>query len=108
MLKKLFLIHVRKLVGSSELLAADMTSPSWDLLPAPPPPPPHCPHIYFAKLKFMHSITYHYCPSSFYNNWQYNNVRREHDRDLRNQNMYFLTNPRIELLKKIPSLPEPP
>ncbi len=50
----------------------------------------------------MHSVVYRYCPSSFNQVWQINNDIREHDHELRNQNMYHLPNPRIELLKKSP------
>ncbi len=58
--------------------------------------------IHFAKLKFMHSVVYRYCPSSFYQAWQINNDIREHDHELRNQNMYHLPNHRIELFKRSP------
>jgi hypothetical protein len=34
--------------------------------------------------------------------WQINNDNREHDHELRNQNMYHLPNPRNELFKKSP------
>ncbi len=58
--------------------------------------------VHFTKLKFMHSVVYRYCPSSFNPVWQINNDIREHDHELRNQNMYLLPNPRIELLKRSP------
>jgi hypothetical protein len=58
--------------------------------------------IHFAKLKFMHSVAYHYCPPSFNLVWQINNDIREHDHELRNQNIYHLPHPRIELFKKSP------
>jgi hypothetical protein len=58
--------------------------------------------IHFAKLKFMHSVVYCYCPSSFNQVWQISNNIREHDHELRNKNMYHLPNRRIERFKKSP------
>ena len=60
--------------------------------------------ITFQKLMFMHSIEYHYCPSSFTNTWQKNHTRNI---QLRNGNDFYLPSPKIEFFKKIPlySLP---
>jgi hypothetical protein len=60
----------------------------------------------YSKLMFMHSVHYNYCPSSFNNSWQLNLVQNN-EHNLRNQNDYSLTFPRIEQFKKSPlySLP---
>jgi len=59
-----------------------------------------------AKLQFMHSVYYEYAPSSFSNTWTLNNERNL-NQNLRNDDLYMLPNPRIELFKKLPmySLP---
>ncbi len=59
-----------------------------------------------AKLQFMHSIYYDYAPVSFVNTWNKNNVRNL-NQNLRNDELFMLPNPRIELFKKMPmySLP---
>ena len=62
--------------------------------------------LIFSKLIFMHSVHYHYCPTSFDNTWQHN-VELNGNYNLRNQSNYTLTFPRIEQFKKSPlySLP---
>ena len=62
--------------------------------------------IKMAKLNFMHSIFYEYAPLSFSQIWMKNNDR-QHEHNLRNDNDYFLPNPRLEQFKKFPiySLP---
>jgi len=62
--------------------------------------------IKMAKLQFMHSIYYEYAPVSFVNIWTKNNVRNL-NQNLRNDDLFMLPNPRIELFKKMPmySLP---
>jgi hypothetical protein len=52
-----------------------------------------------AQLTFMHSIEYKYAPSSYENIWP-KNVDRDHDRNLRNANDYFLPIPRTEAFKR--------
>jgi len=52
-----------------------------------------------AQLTFMHAIEYKYAPPSFDNIWPKNNMR-EHERDLRNANDFYLPVPRTETFKK--------
>lgn len=53
------------------------------------------------KLLFMHSVYYRYCPKSFNTTWSRNN-ERNNDHNLRNNNLFDLTNPRTEFFKKSP------
>jgi hypothetical protein len=57
--------------------------------------------IEFAKLKFMHSITYNYAPLSFRNTWELNSQRNT-DHNLRNNDHFYVPIPRIELFKRSP------
>jgi hypothetical protein len=59
-----------------------------------------------SNLKFMHSIVYNYAPKSFNTIWTRNN-ERQRNHNLRDQNLFSLPVPRIELFKKFPiySLP---
>jgi hypothetical protein len=63
--------------------------------------------IEYFKSLFMHSFVYGYAPPSFSNTWPLNANRAEHDHNLRNNNLYAIPPPRIELFKKSPlySLP---
>lgn len=63
--------------------------------------------ITFAKLNFMHSFTYNYCPPSFNTTWRSNNERTDIP-NLRNADLLTIPSPRIELFKKSPiySLPK--
>jgi hypothetical protein len=55
----------------------------------------------YSKLMFMHSVHHNYCPPTFNNTWQFI-LEQNKERNLRNQNNYSLTFPRIEQLKKSP------
>jgi hypothetical protein len=62
-----------------------------------------------AKLKFMHAVHHNYAPSSFRNTWLLNHERNpENNLNLRDDNLYAIPHPRIELFKKSPiySLPK--
>jgi hypothetical protein len=54
-----------------------------------------------AKLIFMHSIKYKYCPHSFNDVFTYNNVE-DFVYELRYPNEFIVPRARIELFKKIP------
>jgi hypothetical protein len=57
--------------------------------------------IKLSKLKFMHSVVFNYAPSSFNSTWLVNENRNiEHN--LRNNEHFFIPNPRIELFKRSP------
>jgi hypothetical protein len=61
-----------------------------------------------AKLKLMHSIHYNYAPTSFRNTWILNMERNpENNLNLRNDNLYAIPHPRIELFKKSPNYTVP-
>ena len=52
------------------------------------------------KLNFMHSIQFNYAPNSFSNIWQKNN-ERQGNQQLRNENLFTLPAPRIDLFKRL-------
>jgi hypothetical protein len=54
-----------------------------------------------AKLLFMHSVIYDYCPRSFHNIWNTNENRNpDLNHNLRNANQLAIPHPRIDLFKK--------
>lgn len=55
-----------------------------------------------AKLKFMHSVRYDYCPISFQNIWKLN-TDRQHNHELRNLDQFVLPYVRVESFKKNPA-----
>ena len=54
------------------------------------------------KLKFMHSVYFKYSPKSFLSTWTRNNERNL-SQTLRNDNLFLLPNPRIEIFKRMPT-----
>jgi hypothetical protein len=60
-----------------------------------------------AKLKFMHSVKYNYCPKSFIGVFN-ENIVENRNYDLRHLQDYVVPRARIEFFKKIPiySLPD--
>ena len=56
-----------------------------------------------SKLQFMHSIRFKYAPESFNDVWTLN-ANREHEYQLRNNNEFVLIAPRIEFVKKQPTV----
>jgi hypothetical protein len=59
------------------------------------------------RLIFMHAINFNYAPVSFRNIWIKNELR-PHDAVLRNNDLFKLPHPRIEIFKRFPiyALPE--
>jgi len=54
-----------------------------------------------AKLKFMHAVNFEYAPKSFSQTW-IKNIQRQDHHHLRNNDLYFLPIPRLEIYKKTP------
>ncbi len=52
------------------------------------------------KLLFMHSVQFEYCPKSFTNVWS-KNSDRQGNIQLRNEHLFDLPNPRIDLFKRL-------
>jgi len=58
--------------------------------------------IKHGKLSFMHSVYYDYAPKSFENVW-IKNEERLGDYNLRNDDLYMLPIPRLEIIKRLPA-----
>jgi hypothetical protein len=63
--------------------------------------------IHYYRVKFMHSYYFKKLPISFAELWLLNSERSP-DRVLRNANEYYIPQPRIELVKRVPLFSFPP